>query len=181
MPIPVDADEAARIMTRKSTLAGFPHPSNWPLDSPVEEPATDQFDVDDFINLMFSPSSTTDSRGTKRSLNDDTAFESPPSSLAEKAKQEFKKRSKQMAAPTTLFHDSDIDEETSDGPTMFHEDKGDEHFLEEITETPPRPKTSQRDIKVEPGTSSVVRRTAVPCHARILDFSALQWVRSTTT
>ena len=159
MPIPVDADEAARIM--KTTLTGYPHPRNWPVDSQVEDSATDQFDVDDFINLMTSPSSSTDSRCTKRSLNDDTAFESPPTSLAEKAKQEFKKRSKLMAAaaaPTKLFHDSDEEEEDSlaDGPAMFNEDKGDEHFLEEVTETPPRPTSAQRDIdiKVEPGTSA---------------------------
>ena len=160
MPIPVDADEAARIM--KTTLTGYPHPRNWPVDSQVEDSATDQFDVDDFINLMTSPSSSTDSRCTKRSLNDDTAFESPPPSLAEKAKQEFKKRSKLMvaaAAPTKLFHDSDEEQEDllADGPAMFNEDKGDEHFLEEVTETPPRPTSAQRDIdiKVEPGTSTV--------------------------
>jgi hypothetical protein len=146
----------------KTTLTGYPHPRNWPVDSQVEDSATDQFDVDDFINLMTSPSSSTDSRCTKRSLNDDTAFESPPPSLAEKAKQEFKKRSKLMAAaaaPTKLFHDSDEEEEDSlaDGPAMFNEDKGDEHFLEEVTETPPRPTSAQRDIdiKVEPGTSTV--------------------------
>ena len=153
MPIPVDANEAARIM--KATMAGYPHPSIWPVDGgPPDEPGDDKFVVDDFINNLLSPSSSTDSFRSKRSSPEDLAdsgFETPPMSLAERAKQEFNKRTRLMAAPKRLFH-VDADEEM-EGPTMFNDDKGDDQFLEEVTDTPPRPTLAQREIKIEPGTT----------------------------
>ena len=159
MPIPVDADEAARIM--KATMAGYPHPSTWPVDGgSADEPGDDQFVVDDFINMLLSPSSSTDHdsdscRSKRSSLENpaDSEFETPPASLAERAKQEFNKRTRLMAAPKRLFHDDAVEE--MEGPTIFNDDKGDDQFLEEVADTHPRPTFAQRDIKIEPGTPMV--------------------------
>jgi len=158
MPVPVDVDHAARLM--EST--GFSHPSRWPIDLPVDDSTQDPFNVDGFLSsLEDSPTSSTgtDFQRQKRSLFEDTDFESPPTSLAEKAKNEFSKRTKQMA-PTRLFAmegQSDDDDELElhhEGPTMFHEDKGEGDFLVEATNSPLRPIAAHRDIKIEPGIKS---------------------------
>ena len=158
MPVPVDVNHAARLME----TTGFPHPSRWPVDLPVDDSTQDPFNVDGFLDLLEeSPTSSTDSLRQKRSLFEDSDFDSPPTSLAEKAKLEFSKRTKQMA-PTRLFAmagESDNDEELEDrdhqeGPTMFHGDKGDGDFLAEATNSPLRPTAAHRDIKKEPETTS---------------------------
>jgi hypothetical protein len=111
--------------------------------------------------LEASPTSSTDSLRQKRSLFEESDFDSPPTSLAEKANLEFSKRTKQMA-PTRLFAmagESDNDHELEDrdhreGPTMFHGDQGDCDFLAEATNSPLRPTAAHQDIKKEPGTTS---------------------------
>ena len=164
MPVPVDVNHAARLM--EST--GFPHPSRWPVDLRVDDSTQNPFNVDGFLDLLDesrAPTSSTDHDflRRKRSLFENSDFDSPQTSLAQKAKLDFSKRTKQMA-PTRLFAmagESDNDQELEDrdhqeGPTMFHGVKGDGDFkfLAEATNSPLRPTAAHRDIKKEPGTTS---------------------------